>query len=193
RDLPWSLALPASGGPPNTTERCRPFAQSAFTDLTATTSDSAPVLRLDTCTLAETFHSGSSLSIGITGSHVPHQSLIRTHATFMPDAAQPVNRHPLGSIPGQPSIPVSTPSVKLTTCHRWFTCVRLPESHLPRSWQRLFLRRSPRRLLTDAARGGLETDPAVRFRGAVPHLCCSWRPVFTGRARDTRRPLLYPE
>jgi hypothetical protein len=33
-----------------------------------------------------------------------------------------------------------------------------------------FRRRSPRRLLTDAARGGLETGPAARSRGAIPHL-----------------------
>jgi hypothetical protein len=37
-------------------------------------------------------------------------------------------------------------------------------------WPRLFPRRSPRRLFTDAARGGLETDPAARLRGAIPHL-----------------------
>ncbi len=35
---------------------------------------------------------------------------------------------------------------------------------------RLLPRRSPHRLLTDAARGGLEPDPATRLRGALPHL-----------------------
>jgi hypothetical protein len=36
-----------------------------------------------------------SLIIGTTGSHVPHKSLNQVHATFMPDAAQAVNRFPL--------------------------------------------------------------------------------------------------
>ena len=29
------------------------------------------------------------------GSHVPYQSLDRAHATFMPDTAEAINRHPL--------------------------------------------------------------------------------------------------
>jgi hypothetical protein len=134
------MALPCSTTPPAkdgwsriTTERCHPFALPIFTGFTATTSGSAPVLRIDTCTLVEAFHSGSSLGIGTTGSHVPNWSLIRAHAAFMPSAIQPISRHPLDLIPGQPSIPVSTLLVKLTTRHRRFTFVRLLESYLPRS------------------------------------------------------------
>jgi hypothetical protein len=33
-----------------------------------------------------------SLSIGVTGSHVPHKSLKQVHAAFMPDAAWAVSR-----------------------------------------------------------------------------------------------------
>jgi hypothetical protein len=51
----------------------------------------------------------------------------------MPSAIQPVDRFPLDFIPGQPSIPVSTPLKKLTTRHRRFTLVRLSDSHLPQS------------------------------------------------------------
>jgi hypothetical protein len=41
------------------------------------------------------FHLNFSLNIGTTGSHVPHKSLVQVRATFMPDAAQAVNRFPL--------------------------------------------------------------------------------------------------
>src|SRR5690606_9955073 len=34
-----------------------------------------------------------SLSIGVTGSHVPHKSLDRTLAISMPDAIRAINRH----------------------------------------------------------------------------------------------------
>jgi len=149
--------------------QCNPFARPTFTGVIATTSCSAPVPRVATCTLTETIGLSSLLCIGATGSHVPHQSLIRAHAAFMPSAAQPVDRYLLGFVPGQPSIPVSTP-IKLTTRHQRFTCIRLPESHLPRSKPRLFLQRSPRRLLIDAAWSGLKPGPATRLRGADPHL-----------------------
>lgn len=41
------------------------------------------------------FHLNFSLNIGATGSHVPHKSPNQVHATFMPDAAQAVDRFPL--------------------------------------------------------------------------------------------------
>ena len=40
-------------------------------------------------------HLGFSLTIGTTGPHVPHMSLIQIRATFMPDAPQAVYRFPL--------------------------------------------------------------------------------------------------
>ena len=39
-------------------------------------------------------HLDFSLSIRTTGSHVPHESQNHVHATFMPDAARAINRHP---------------------------------------------------------------------------------------------------
>ena len=39
------------------------------------------------------FHLSFSLSIRTTGSHVLHKSPVQGHATFMPDAAQAVNRY----------------------------------------------------------------------------------------------------
>jgi len=56
-------------------------------------------------------------------------------------------------------------------CFRRFisgiACARLRDPHLPRSKARLFPRRSPPRLLTAAARGGLRPPPAQRPRRAT--------------------------
>ena len=56
-------------------------------------------------------------------------------------------------------------------CFRRFisgiACARLRDPHLPRSKARLFPRRSPPRLLTAAARGGLQPSPAGRLRRAT--------------------------
>ena len=63
-----------------------------YRDFPANTSWSVPVPRIGTVTLMGSTHLSFSLSIGTTGSHVPHQSLVQVHAIFMPDAAQAVNR-----------------------------------------------------------------------------------------------------
>jgi len=47
-----------------------------------------------------------------------------------------------------------------------------PTCHDPMPW--LFLKRSPPWLFTNAALGGLKPAPASRFRGAYPHLLCSY-------------------
>ena len=64
-------------------------------DFIATTRHSAPVPRIGTCILTGASRLDSSLSIGTTGSHVPHKSLDQIHATFMPDTTQTVSRFPL--------------------------------------------------------------------------------------------------
>jgi hypothetical protein len=53
-----------------------------------------------------------SLAIKATGSHVPHESLDHAHATFMPDATQPVDRFPLGLSRANDFLPVSTSSLR---------------------------------------------------------------------------------
>ncbi len=73
---------------------------------------SAPVPRLGTLTLMGASHLGFSLPIKATGSQVPHKSLSQGHATFMPDAAWPVNRFPPGLSWANDSHPVSTPSLR---------------------------------------------------------------------------------
>ncbi len=49
-----------------------------------------------------------SLRVEATGSHVPHKSLDHAHATFMPDATQPVGRFLLGSSRANDFVPVLT-------------------------------------------------------------------------------------
>ena len=63
----------------------------------------------------------------------------------------------------------------LSTRHQWFTHVRLPGPYLTHS-RAPFPQRSPPRLLTDAACGGLKPPPAGRLRRAHLHLWCSQLP-----------------
>ncbi len=67
------------------------------------------------------------------GSHVPYKSQIELRAAYMPDAAWAVSVHPpsLSRKMGQP--PVLTSSIRFSTLHRRFTCVRLSQSCLPES------------------------------------------------------------
>src|ERR1700745_2879779 len=64
-----------------------PSLQPHYRTFNTTTGCSAPVPRLGTLTLIGTAYLGFSLSIGATGSRVPHRSLDQSHAAFMPDAA----------------------------------------------------------------------------------------------------------
>src|SRR4030042_1690259 len=78
-------------------------------------------------------HSGFSLTIGTTGSHVPHKSLDQVRATFMPDATQAVNRFPLDSSWSSVSPQFRRRRYLFSTPHQWFACARLPEPHLTQS------------------------------------------------------------
>ena len=62
---------------------------------------SAPVPRIGTLALVGASHLSFSLSIGTTGSRVPHKSLDQVHATCMPDAVQTVGRFPLDLFLGE--------------------------------------------------------------------------------------------
>jgi hypothetical protein len=72
-----------------------PSVQSHYRTFSPTTDCSAPVPRIGTLALMGSSRLSFSLRIGTTGSHVPHKSLDQIRATFMPDAAQAVNRLPL--------------------------------------------------------------------------------------------------
>src|ERR1700679_2019954 len=106
-----------------------PSVQLHYRAFTPTTSDSAPVPRIGTLALAGATCLSFSLRIAATGSYVPHRSLCWRHATFMPDARQPISRHRL-------SLSRSIHTLRfwrrhgVSTRHQWFTCVRLTSTHL---------------------------------------------------------------
>ena len=64
-----------------------PSLQPHYRAFNTTMGCSAPVPRLGNLTLIGTSYLGFSLNIGATGSRVPHESLVKSHAAFMPDAA----------------------------------------------------------------------------------------------------------
>jgi len=113
-----------------------------------------------------------SLRIEAAGSHVPHKSLRWAHAVFMPVTTQAVSRHRSRSIPGQQLEPGFDDIPTLSTRRQRFTHVRLLSAHLTGT-SRLFRNAHDPGRWTGAASGGLDPDPAVRVRGASPHLLCS--------------------
>jgi len=113
-----------------------------------------------------------SLGIGVTGSHVPHKSLDRSLAAFMPDAAWAVDRLPPDLSRGNDSPRFRRRSYAFDTSsavHLRSTPRSLPDRVSPG----LFPTRSRPRLLSAAAVGGLQPPPVRRLRGASPHLLCS--------------------
>ena len=78
-------------------------------------------------------HLRFSLSIGTTGSHVPHKSLDQVHAISMPDAAQTINRLPLGLSCRPPSTHSFDAISDISTPHQWFACAHLLDPYLTRS------------------------------------------------------------
>lgn len=65
--------------------------------------------------------------------HVPHRSLNQIHATFMPDAAQAVNRFPLSLSWDLYRTPVLTSPKLFRRLIGWFAFPRLSDPYLPRS------------------------------------------------------------
>jgi hypothetical protein len=115
-------------------------------------------------------HSIHCAVVGVeaTGSHVPYQSLDQARAASMPDTARAALQAAPGLIPvimqsrvsmSQISRHVISGSLALA-----FLVLTLHNQVAP------FPQRSPPRLLTDAACGGLRPPPAGRSRGALPHL-----------------------
>src|SRR3954453_12612282 len=87
-----------------------PSLQSHYRTFITTTGCSAPVPRIGTLTLIGSTYLDFSLSIGATGSRVPHRSLVQGHAAFTPDAAWAAIRPPPGSSRVNEIPPVSTSS-----------------------------------------------------------------------------------
>ena len=84
-------------------------------------------------------HLRFSLNIGTTGSHVPHKSLDQVHAISMPDAAQTINRLPLGLSCRPPSTRSFDLISDISTPHQWFAGAHLLDPYLTQSWLCLFL------------------------------------------------------
>ena len=95
-----------------------------------------------------------------------------SHAVFVPVAARPVSRHPPSFIPSQRLEPGFGDVPMLSTGHQRFTCIRLTSAHLT-GLSRLFRNAHHPGRWAKAACGGLDPDPAIRVRGAYPHLLCS--------------------
>src|SRR5512132_1325364 len=151
-------------------------------------------------------HSESSLRIGATGSHVPHKSLSRARAAFMPVTARAVSRYPPSFIPGQQLEPGFDDVHMLSTRRQRFTHVRLPGSHLT-GWSRLFRERSPPEPLGPSSFRWFGTRPCSPIPGGrppslVPQGCFSrpcWPPLravvahshraYRGVVRSSRRSL----
>ena len=95
-----------------------------------------------------------------------------SHAVFMPVTARPVSRRPPSFVPGQRLEPGFGDVPTLSTRQQRFTRVRLTSAHLTGD-PRLFRNAHHPGHWTGAACGGLDPDPAIRVRGAGPHLLCS--------------------
>ena len=100
---------------------------------------------------------------------VPRKCLCPTHASSTPVAARPVIRHPADLSQDDETLLVSTTLMFITTRLRKVH-FRSSFGHPPaRISSELFIRRSPPRLFTAAARTGLGPAPESRSRRAVLH------------------------
>src|SRR5262245_29981303 len=122
-----------------------------------------------------------------TGSHVPHESLVELRAADMPDATRAVS-----------GIPRANPGGRVTprfwhrlNRFRHFCGGSLALASLDRAcWDLVpaFPQRSPPRLLTAAACGGLRSAPDCRTRRALLHLSYSCAPPILTSALVTHDP-----
>jgi len=91
-------------------ELAHPLRSMLITTTSSLLRDGPSLCSASVLSLSWGLHLSFSLTIGTTGSHVPHKSLDQVHATFMPDAAQAVSRLPLDSSWKFERPPVLTPS-----------------------------------------------------------------------------------
>ena len=100
---------------------------------------------------------------------VPHECLCPTHAPSTPVAVRPVIRHPADLSQDDETLLVST-TLRFITTRLRKVHFRSSFGHPPaRISSELFIRRSPPRLFTAAARTGLRPAPESRSRRAIPH------------------------
>ena len=92
--------LPSPVVPAPELNNATPSLQPHYRTFITTASCSAPVPRIGNLTLTGSACLGFSLVIVATGSRVPHESLIQSHAAFMPDAIWAEVRAPPRLVPG---------------------------------------------------------------------------------------------
>src|SRR5215471_6306486 len=85
---------------PEQQNNATPSLQPHYRTFITTTGCSAPVPRIGTLTLIGSTYLDFSLSIGATGSRVPHRRLVQGDAAFTPDAAWAAIRPPPRLVPG---------------------------------------------------------------------------------------------
>jgi hypothetical protein len=91
---------PVAGCPQARAEQRNPFAPAPLQDLHHYYGLLRPCARIGTLTLIGSTYLDFSLSIGATGSRVPHRSLVQSHAASMPDAVWAVIRPSPRLVPG---------------------------------------------------------------------------------------------
>lgn len=179
---PFGSSRPKDGWPPGEPGQLAPFAPARLLAFVTTTGRSAPGLRIATRPLRVSATRGSRSrrpQVGRyrrSGSHVPRLSPSPVHATSAPDTIGTVCRLPPDFVPGQRPFPgfgaVCTLSTRLRLVHfrssPWFSPDRLLAGPFPQ--------RSPPRLLTGAACGGLEPPAAGRLQRVCLHLRRSFAP-----------------
>jgi len=119
-------------------------------------------------------------------------SVPKAWSSFAPptcrDAARAVSGHPRADPGGRVTPRFLTSPNPLSTLHHRFACARLSRPCLPGSSPRRFPQRSPPRLLTAAACGGLRSAPDCRTRRALLHLSYSCAPPILMAALVTHDP-----
>src|ERR1700748_1014864 len=107
-----------------------PSLQPHYRTLVPTTGCSAPVPRIGTLILIGSAYLDFSLCIGATGSRVPHRSLVRSHAAFMPDAIWAAIRPTPRLVPDYRIPPGFGIVLHFSTRHQRFACARLSKPYL---------------------------------------------------------------
>ena len=93
-------------------ELAHPLRSSPITGPSTLILDDPPLCLALALSFSWGLHLNFSLNIEATGSHVPRESLDRSHAIFMPEAAQAVSRYPPEVIPGLGKDPGFDPTIK---------------------------------------------------------------------------------
>ena len=131
--------LPVSWLPIACCELTHPLRSSPITGPSTLLRDDPPPCPASVRSRLWGHHLRLSLSIGTTGSHVPRKSPDQVHAISMPDAAQTINRLPLGLSCRPPSTRSFDPISDISTPHQWFACAHLLDPYLTQSLPCLFL------------------------------------------------------